>query len=206
MYLMTMFDRGFEFPDRQWTIDQLDCRLKLIHNTLDLYKIQSSSSPIGTLDDVSNALIKLDSNIMSSTLPSHGAKSPLDKAANAFHSLKIKFIENHRNNYKWTDGICQWLNDSHNMTERKHYDILTYYLLNRSWSIIVCFTANINHTGRYMLLSIGSIVHGLYIEIPIGNYEVNSNHLDATDMYENFETELKNLIHSICQRKTEIQS
>jgi hypothetical protein len=201
MYLMTTFDKGFEFPVRQWTVEQLDYRLQLILSVLDAHK--TPSSPTETLDDVSNALVRLgDATIISGSSPPE-SRSPLGKAASAFHFAKTKFIENYRRSYKWTDGSCQWLNDIHNMTERKHYDILTYYLLNQTWSIIVCCTANVNETGQCVLLSIGSIVQGLYIGIPIGEYATNSSGLDGIDIYANFETELKNLIRLVYNRKAE---
>ncbi|CAF1167056.1 unnamed protein product [Adineta steineri] len=199
LYLMTTFDKGFEFADRQWTIEQLNYRLQLIRNTLE--SLKTASSLLETLEDVSDALIKLGDTASSAVPSPYEIRSPLDKAASAFVFAKTRFIENHQRGYKWTDGGCQWSDDVNHMVERKHYDTLTYYLLNQNWSIIVCFTANVNETGQSVFLSIGSIVHGLYIGIPIGEYATNSNSLDKSDIYTNFERELKNLIHLICKRK-----
>ncbi|CAF3883703.1 unnamed protein product, partial [Rotaria sp. Silwood1] len=50
LYLMTTFDKGFEFPERQWTIEQLNFRLQLIRNTLESYS--QSSATIETLEDI----------------------------------------------------------------------------------------------------------------------------------------------------------
>ncbi|UJR06963.1 hypothetical protein I4U23_011251 [Adineta vaga] len=176
LYLMTTSDKAFAFPDRQWTIEQLDFGLQLIRNTLESYK--NPSSVVETLDNISNDLITL-SDTRISTIPSpYQLKSPLDKTASAFQFVKAKFIEKHHRNYKWTDGSCQWLDDIHNMGERKHYDTLTYYLLNKNWSIIICCMANLDETGRNVFLSIGSIVHSLYIGIPIGQYITNNINRD----------------------------
>jgi hypothetical protein len=201
MLLFTTFDKGFEFPEHQWTIEQLGYRLQLIRSLLALNT--AAATPVEELEDVSGALL---AQCVASFIPvscPHETKFPLDKAAAAFLNAKRKFIANHSRNYKWTEGSCQWLDDVHNMAERKNYDTLTYYLLNQNWSIIICCTANINKTGQYILLSIGSIVHGLYIGIPIGEYAVNN--LDETDIYDDFETELKNLIRLVCKRKAEIR-
>ncbi|CAF5134286.1 unnamed protein product, partial [Rotaria sp. Silwood1] len=203
LYLMTTFDKGFEFPERQWTIEQLNFRLQLIRNTLESYS--QSSATIETLEDISNDLIKLDDIGIRALSSSYESRSPLDKAASAFHFTKIKFIENHQRNYKWTDGSCQWSDDIQNLDERKHYDTLTYYLLNKNWSIIICCTANVNENGQFVHLSIGSIVHGLYIGIPIGEYPTNSSTLDTNDIYIKFERELKNLIRLVCKRKAQIR-
>ncbi|CAF0817675.1 unnamed protein product [Adineta steineri] len=201
LYLMTTFDKGFEFPERQWTIEQLDFRLQLIRNTLKLYS--KSSATIKTLEDISKALANLDDTGARALSSSYESKSPLNKAASAFHFAKTKFIENHRSNYKWADESCQWLDDNQNLDERKHYDILTYYFLNRNWSIIICCTANVNEQGQSVHLSIGSIVHGLYIGIPIGEYPTNGI-LDKNDIYIKFERELKNLILLLYKRKAQI--
>ncbi|CAF1449562.1 unnamed protein product [Rotaria sordida] len=202
LYLMTTFDKGFEFSKRQWTIEQLDFRLQLIRNTLESYS--KSPATIETLEDVSDDLIKLDDIGIRALSSSYEPRSPLDKAASAFHFAKIKFVENHQRRYKWTDGRCQWSDDIQNLDERKHYDTLTYYLLNKNWSIIICCTANVNENGQFVHLSIGSIVHGVYIGIPIGEYPTNGN-LDKNDIYIKFERELKNLIRLVYKRKAQIR-
>lgn len=199
--LFGIFDQGFEFPERQLTMGQLDCHLQSIRSLLEL-KIDGTD-PEKTLENVWNDLLKLSITSFAPPLVPHEKRYPLDKAAAAFFDAKQKLIQNYPRSYKWAEGGCQWSDDIQNMTEGKNYDILTYYVLNQNFSIIICCSATVSGTGKSVRLSIGSIIYGRCIAILIGEYPADS--VDEIDIYENFETELKNLIRVVGERMAQIR-
>ncbi|CAF0877998.1 unnamed protein product [Adineta steineri] len=190
-YIITTFDRGFENAEYQWTIEQLEYRLESIRHILD----QNMISLDQQLSDATKSLLSFEPIRVLSSLCTIKIFS---KVSDAFESAKIKFVVEH-SAYSWYDGKCYWLDNRQNMIERKSFDVLCYQQKRQSWKLIFICSVHFNENGDIVTLTVGTDINGMYIELPVGQY--NPNQLDNLNIEMEFEREVINLLQAICKIK-----
>ncbi|CAF0935027.1 unnamed protein product [Adineta steineri] len=190
-YIITTFDRGFENAEYQWTIEQLEYRLESIRHILD----QNMISLDQQLSNATKSLLLFEPIRVLSSLCTIKIFS---KVSDAFESAKTKFVVEH-SAYSWYDGKCYWLDNRQNMIERKNFDVLCYQQKRQSWKLIFICSVHFNENGDIVTLTVGTDINGMYIELPLGQY--NPNQLDNLNIEMEFEREVINLLQAICKTK-----
>ena len=191
-YLMSTFDRGFEFAERQWTIDQLEYRFESI---LQLLQPKTSSYDQQLNEAAQNLfsfeLIHRIPNLSLIELKFH-------KISLAYECGKKNFIEKHPF-FSWYDGHCRWSQHLQDMTERKNHDILCYQNKKRNFMLIIVCSVHYDDNGDVFTLALGSDFNGIYVDLPLGRY--SSQCLDNLNIEFEFERELINLLQTISVSK-----
>ena len=189
---MSTFDKGFENPEHQWTVDQLEYRLESIRHLLQPKTISLDQQ----LSDASKNLLSFESVTAVSNL------SPIElkfyQISLAFESAKAKFIMQH-SSCSWYDGHCHWSEHQQDMTERKNHDILSYQCKKKNWMLIIVCAAHFDDNGDIFTLTVGSDFNSIYVELPLGRY--NPQELNNLNIEVEFENELINLSQVISKPK-----
>ncbi|CAF3919413.1 unnamed protein product [Rotaria sp. Silwood1] len=204
MYLMDTFDCAFGYPNHHpWTINDLECRLESIHQLLipNVPQLTTISAIFQELASISNA-----SPIPPITI-NDTQRYAFEKASKAFCQAKEYFLQDGQNQFEWSDGNCTWVYSPHSsINECRNDDVLTYHSFRGrttiTYSVIItCLASSIE--GVVMALSISSNINGKTIRMPIGQYSTAQDY--ATDVQENFRTELKNLLLAVYKERKPIE-
>lgn len=167
---MDTFDKGFGFPDMQWTVEQLEWRLnfmsKMIEGTLEENTTVINEKPINKPSDED-----LMRELTSTKLLVR--QSDFIQAAMAFSKAKNAFAEesSSRGRFQWTSGICQWTDDVNSMHEKKHFDILTCSNSDRVWTMLVIFHCYIDEYADVIKLAVGTIINGVTVLLPVARFD-----------------------------------
>ncbi|CAF1573801.1 unnamed protein product, partial [Adineta steineri] len=189
-YVMTTFDKGFEYAEYQWTVEQLEYRLESV-----IHILEQSSMPFDQqLSNATKALLSLESTTLRSS--QNSINLIFNKASLAFESAKVNFIIQHPS-CSWYDGRCRWLEYRQDMSERKNVDLLSYQRNKQNWKLILICSAHFNENGTIVTLTIATDLNGVYIELPLGQYAPTE--LDSLNIQLEFEKELINLLQVICK-------
>ncbi|CAF0919938.1 unnamed protein product [Didymodactylos carnosus] len=139
-YVMTTFDKGFESAEYQWTVEQLEYRLKSICHVLE----QDIIPPDQHLSSITKSLLSLEpGRRLSSPYPT---KLIFHKVSLAYESAKAKFVAQH-SPCSWYDGHCHWLEYRQDVTERRNYDLLSYQRNKQNWMLIIVCSVHFNENG-----------------------------------------------------------
>ncbi|CAF1211757.1 unnamed protein product [Adineta steineri] len=189
-YVMTTFDKGFEYAEYQWTVEQLEYRLKAI-----IYILEQTPIPFHQqLSNATKSLLALEPTTLRSN--QNSINMIFNKASVAFESAKANFIDQHPS-CSWNDGHCHWLEYRQDMCERKNFDLLSYQRNIQNWRLILICSAHINQNGKITTLTIATDSNGVYIELPLGQY--TQEELDNLNIQLEFEKELISLLQVICK-------
>lgn len=189
-YLMDTFDKGFGFPDVQWTIEQLEYRLDKL-----LQMLQDRSEENMIMDILTPQSVVFDEQFIMRIRSSNILIRQLDfaQAAQTFSHAKKVFIQQPSifGQLQWSSCICQWTDDVNVLHEKKHFDILTCYDPHPIWFLLIIFHCYIDDCSDVIKLSIGTIIDGVTVLLPVARF----NKTVQTQMIENrFHTELNVLI------------
>jgi hypothetical protein len=193
-YLMDTFDRAFGYPHyHPWSINDLKCRLELI-----LRLLIPSEPQLNTIDGIFEELISITDWLPTPPITFYGAQGDaFEKASKAFCQAKKYFLENGKNQYRWSDGRCTWVHNS--MNECRNDDVLIYCSFrgetSTSYLVIITCLARFNEKERMMALFISSNVNGKTIQVPIGQYSTVQDY--ALTVQKNFVIELTNILLAI---------
>lgn len=205
MYLIDTFNIGFDYCHYQpWTINSLEVRLESIRELL-----MPSNPDLLTTENIFQELFSIH-HTSAPTFSSepYAHQDIFEKASKAFYKAKKLFSESSNNRYSWSDGTCTWLSNEYStINERRHDDILTYYICNqgtlRSYSIKVTCFATISDEENVITLYIGSPINGIMNRIPVGHYSKAQNYI--IEFSTKFDKELINLLTSIYKHRKAIQ-
>jgi hypothetical protein len=189
---MTTFDKGFENPEHQWTVEQLEYRLESI-----LHLLQPKTTSLDQqLNDATKSLLSFELvTAVSNLFP---IEFKFHKISLAYESAKAKFIAQH-SSCSWYDGHCRWSEYQQDMTERKNHDLLSYQQKKKNWMLIIVCSAHFDDNGDIFTLAVGSDFNGVYVELPLGRCTVQE--LDNLNIEVEFERELINLLQLISKPK-----
>jgi len=204
-YLMDTFDRAFGYPHHHpWTINDLECRLESI-----LQLLIPIEPKLNTIDAIFQELKSITDVLPTPPIEVNDTQQDaFEKASKAFCQAKKHFLENGQNQYEWSDGSCTWVHSPHSsINECRNDDVLTYHSVRgrttTSYSVIVTCLASCSKEGLVMTLFISGNVNGKTIQIPIGQYCTAQDY--ATNVQENFKTELTNLLLAIYKERKPIK-
>jgi hypothetical protein len=196
-YLIDTFDRAFGYPHyHPWMINDLKCRLESI-----LRLLMPREPKLNTTDGIFQELISISDSIPTPPMIVYDTqRDAFEKASKVFCQAKKYFLENGKNQYRWSNGHCAWIHNPHSSINERHNDDVLIYRSFRgetiiSYSVIITCVARSSDEGRIMTLFISSDVNGKMIEIPIGQYSTAQEY--ATIAQDSFITELTNLILAI---------
>ncbi len=120
-------------------------------------------------------------------------RSDFIQVAQVFSQAKKAFIRQPSlvGYLQWSSDICQWTDDINLLHEKKHFDILTCSNPDSKWSMLVIFDCYIDDCADMIKLSIGTIIDGVTILLPVARF----NEKVKIQMIENrFNVELNELI------------
>ena len=166
-YLMDTFDKGFGFADTQWTVEQLEYRLNLISEIL---RNRSQEVHVAVnCEKSSNEAV--NHNLPAQMKPNDILVCKLEfiQVANAFSKAKKAFTTqpSRSGKFRWQSNNCQWTDDINSLHEKKHMDILTCFNPDFQWSMLVIFDCYIDSCANVIKLSVGTIIDGLTILLPV---------------------------------------
>lgn len=205
-YLIDTCDMAFGYPQYSlWSINNLECRLELIHELL-----RPANTQLNTTEVIFKNLVTSSQSMKtpSSLTAKNVSNDAFQKMALAIPLAKKKIanLSSTTIEYSWSnEENCTWLDSMQTAgaNGRRHDDILTYSYRDRrmsgSVSIIITFIAVLIDEEKSIKLSISSTVNGKTCRIPIDRYAVSEN-FDAL-IQRNFLDELQNLIKSIAKER-----
>ncbi|UJR19923.1 hypothetical protein I4U23_023055 [Adineta vaga] len=168
-YLMDTFDRGFGFPDIQWTIEQLEYRfnilLQLIDDTSNQQSILNNQMiQNNTIDEQLATQSKLSQILI--------RRPDFTQVAQAFSRAKKIFIKQYAvdNHLNWSFHSCQWIDDVNILHERKHLDILSCTHSSSQWSLFTIFHCYIDDVSDVIKVSIGTVIDGVTVLLPVARF------------------------------------
>jgi hypothetical protein len=175
---MLIFDRAFDNPEKQWTVDQLDYQLQFL---------------IALIDD-DQLLLNENTTDCLSLSPSIPLDDPFVYLVSLIHHLKHHFVQQYSQKVRWSTNENNHWSYNDGIIEHKH--LLIFNDKQKNLSIDIHWNIKILQNHQFDI----SIQAKDQIQLPIGRYSID----DQINQFcfQNFQLEMKTLIHILCQSIT----
>lgn len=168
-HLTLLFDRGFEGPDRQWSVNELDHQLQLALALLQSDKERGDRVP-------------MSANVIAR--PTYTVRDPVPCITLLIAQLKSQLVNRHSQCLRWSTGEHnRWKVQS---KEIENQDVLLFRFREKEFSLDVRWCVEISSGSQFSLRVCVSGSNTLAVELPLG---VRINHPPSED----FDRLLKNL-------------
>jgi len=182
-HLMLVFDRAFANPEQQWSVNELDYQLQFL---IALVNDDQSLLNQNTNDQISSPSIPLEDPFVYLVSLIHHLKHNFTHQ----YSQQVRCSMNENNHWSSQDGII----------EHKH--VLIYQDQGKNLSIDIHWHIKLLKDQHFDISIQANDQKNINIQLPMGRYEINEQINSFHLYFQNFQMEIKTLIHILFQSIT----
>jgi hypothetical protein len=178
-HLMLIFDRAFDSPEQQWPVDELDYQLQFL---------------IALIDDDQLSLNQ-NKNDWISLSPSIPLDDPFVYLVSLIHHLKHHFVQQYSQKVRWSTNENNHWSSNDGIIKHKH--LLIFDDKEKNLSVDIHWEIKILQNHHFHISIQAKDQKNINIQLPMGSYSID----EQTNQFcfQNFQLEMKTLIHILCQ-------